>query len=844
MKPDEVYKLAKCTDCTLFKSLRDIVPGDGPTTAKIMLIGEAPGKDEIKMQRPFVGESGILLTKACNQINLVRGECYITNVGKCLPLSGTGAPPASAVKCCYDVLEKEIETVKPRVIGVIGNAAVNRLLGKRKGVTQISGQAYWSDKYNAKIVPIIHPAAILRHPGWRRLLMRGLEAVLEQSRFPEFRPPIKKPVKYLFAITIEQVEKVIKKLHEVTEFSCDIETTGFAFRKDEILCISFSWQEYFAVVIPFFKKDLVPVWTEEQNKYVWNLVKGVMANPVGKIFHNGKFDTKFFLYRKMLVNNFNFDTMLSSYLLDEESSHELKDLLLLNTDMGEYDAELDSLKPKNNKDFNYSMFPHEKLWYYACADADGTFRLKQQQVPLMEEEGVDWLFENLAIPLTKMLTLMELRGVKVDLEYVAELVKIYDKRRGELLNEVHQDPDVRRFDSKLQEEAKEKTRAHYREGKVLQKKYTEEAYLIKMTPQVQFNIRSGPQMQRFLYRELKLPVLKKTDTGQASTDAEVLEQLSSQSTFIRKLLEFRDVDHKLTTYLMPLPGLADENHRIHTNYSDHTTVTGRLSSSEPNLQNLHRDDLEIRNCYIAQDEFVLVDVDFKQVEFRCLAEYSRDAKMLEEIRAGVDIHRQMGSIVFDIPPEQVTSKQRSNIKGVVFGIMYGRGAKSVAEEYGITVDEAQRILNLFFGRYPDAKKWVDQQKITVRREQRVKNRFGRVRRLPGIGSNRDGDVAEAERQAVNSPIQSLASDVNLITLIRCYSKFRGKPIYPVMTTHDDFACETKPEVIPEMITIVKDDVASGYPFLEVNFDVDIKIGKRYGDMYELHTINQFFDFVC
>lgn len=841
-------KNSDCQKCGLCKFRKYVVNGYGPTTtAKIVLVGEAPGSDENNIGIPFVGKAGKLLDKILFKVGINRKEVFITNSIRCIPK----APPPQNVRepepdeliACSEYLEKELLEIKPNVIVPMGNTALRVILGQRGvNITKKRGIEIWSEKYNCKVIPTFHPAAILRNPQHEGITIQDFQRIKLAS---ESKEVAKKNIgQYTTIDTLELLDSLVEKLLNVDAFAYDIETTSLDWKTGKILCIAFTWKEGTGCVVPLtrysgrpeehteikerkVRKKVDGVWIQSEPKKVevkktvivdeyfpyWEdkqaivleKLRTILKSDVKKIAHNGKFDVKFLIKNNLPVNNFYFDTMLAHHLIDENAvnSHGLKECTWVYTDMGGYDQPIeDWFKEKRipEKKRNYAHLPADLLYKYNCMDTDATFRLFLQFEPKLEQEHVDGLFFRLIMPLTKTLTQAEIDGVQIDIDYLAKL-KI---DLSESLQKIEKEIKMKVGDDK-------------------------------------FNLNSTPQLRKLLFDDLKLPSLKQTKKNQDATDEEVLIELAKMHEIPKMILDCRKLEKLLGTYISGIEEAMDEEHRIHTTYLIHGTVTGRLASREPNLQNIPRDDLRIKKLFVARPSWKIAEFDYGQAEFRHWANYSQDQKMIADImmsdasKGVVDIHKLTAASVLGIPVEKVTKPQRQQAKGVVFGLMYGRGAKSLAEEFGISENEANQIIRVFFGKYPQAKKWLEEAIKTVKIHKQIRNVFGRVRRLPGIDSM-EGDLrADAERQSLNSPIQSASSDMNNNAANRIYLKLRESNLHGILCllVHDSLLYEIPENELYETVNIIKNEMERPIEGVSVPMVVEIKVGTRWGELKEI-----------
>lgn len=830
-----------CNKCKLFKTCRNpCIQGVGSISVDIMLIGEAPGEQEDKQKEPFVGAAGKRLDIILKEARLDRKNLRIDNIVKCRPPNNRDPEPEE-IKACFPYLEEEIRKVKPKIIVPLGGIALQVIQGL-EGSTSWAGTKHWSEKYNCWIMPTFHPAYICRRLGLQGVMIDHLKNVVEWLK----NPVEPKPPKYVIIDTIEKAKTLFDKLNSVDAFSFDTETSGLDFWKDKILCCSFSWKERTGVVLPILQQYCKEFWKPEEKEWIIDQLKKVLESNIGKIGQNLSFDIQFLKSNRIKLNNFVFDTMLAHHLLDENvgrEGHGLDTMVLRYfPDMGKYDEELSKYLP--NKNTSYAVIPNEVLWKYSAADADAEFRCYQKFKPELEKQGLMRLFNKITIPFQKVLLETEYYGVKLDIERLEEL-KVEYKERLKKIEEAFRGTDaVKKVEKALYNRSAKKIEERF--DSLKSKRLPKEEYIQKYTKPTSFNLRSSIHLQILLFEVLGFESVKETKKGGISVDKEVLDAFADKSPELVKLKEHRDLSKLLSTYVIGMLERVDENGRIHTDYHIDGTVTGRLSSSNPNLQNIPRDSV-IKECFITEPGYELCEIDFAQAEFKCWGHYSNDKKMIEAINSGVDVHKQMASVCFNKKIEEVTKEERQQAKNSVFGIMYGRGAKSLAEEHGMSEEDAERIRTIFFDRYPRAKDWIVNIKKVAQEYGEVVNAFGRIRRLPAaqipwnknMDKHDEKDKSEAMRQATNSPIQSMAADITAITAIRVDKRLQqlNSKIRLVLTVHDSLIYEVPKEEKDILIKIIKEEVARGYNTIEgpirVPMKIDISVGERWGKLEEI-----------
>jgi len=799
-----------CTKCGLCKNRKNLVNGFGPKDAKIVVVGEGPGLQEDARGLPFVGPSGLLLRRMMQQAGIDYREIYFTNIVRCLPKSEdpkkqVRAPTYEEMDICTPFLEQELNTIKPTIIVPAGNVALRYFLEqKNKNITSHRGLEIWSEKYKCKIMPIYHPAAVIRNPKFESVTIQDLIRI-NNSQTSKNPTPLGLG-DYVVVDTKEKLVELFQHLSTQPEIAFDLETTDLDWLTSDIISIGFSWKERTAWCLPLLKSKIDPAepttrfWDDATHLKVMSELKRVFALPSKKIAHNSKFDQKFLITNGIEVNNLYFDTMLIHHLLDEnaEGLHGLKDLAWVYTDMGGYAKEVDDFFAANKKlSRQFIMLPFSILTKYNAADADCTFRIFKKFEPLVHQQGLNRLYRQVVSPAREVLLHAELDGVQVDQIYVDKLREEYTYRKGLL-----------------------------------------EKDIFKLTGP--FNINSPLELRSVLYDKLKFKSSKQTKKGALSTDREALANIAKaypKHLVPKFLLEYRECTKMLSTFINGLSRHIDKNGRVHSTYKQHGTVTGRLSSSEPNLQNIPREST-IRGIFVANPGYTLVEADYGQAEFRFWAFYSQDPQMIYDLKSGQDIHKMTAASAWGVPLDKVTKTQRQNAKAIVFGLMYGRGTWSVAQQLGIPEEEAEKIVEIFFGRYPIAKRWLKNQVQLAKRQGYVTNYFGRIRRLPGINSNDNMVQSEAERQAKNSPIQSGASDMTCVASIRIKKRLAAEGLKAklVLTVHDSLVYECLDAEVDKTINIIKEETERPIGEINVPMICELKKGQRWGFLEVLEVL--------
>lgn len=791
-----------CTACPYNTGVK--IYGRGDTSAKIMVIYEAPSNADVSKRELMSSGAMKYFLEEFKKVGGDKNQLYFKTIVQCLPPldEDTGkqkSPERVAIECCSDFLTAEIEAVKPTTLLLLGSTPLRVILGK-KNLTRSRGAEYMVGGYSFKLkaIPTYHPSAVLSVPEYAELFKSDLKFALDRCQTSEVQDPLASG-QYIVCSTMEKVKSVMDLLKVVPEFTFDIETHGL--RPDnatDILAIGFAWKEDMGVCIPIYHPES-PFNTQEIEQIIaW--LKEVLENPkTSKIAHNGKFDAKFLSVEFGIdVQNFNFDTMLASYLLNEGTgTNKLKDLAATLVGMPGYSSPLEEFI-ENNHIATYRDVPLRILAPYCAADASATLKVKRVQEKIVDKTLLSFLMK-----VSRALLGMETTGLKLDTKYIAELQADY------LIK-------LQKLDHKLK----------------------------TFAGNPNFNVDSTSDLKELLYDKLKLPVIKKTKTGSPSTDKETLEKLKGQHPCIDWISDYRDYKKTDSTYLIPALRLMAPDGRLYCEFLIHGTATGRLSSKDPNLQNIPTKSL-IKNIFVAEPGNLFIQADYSQAELRVLAMASKDPTMIKAFQNtdGPDFHTVTACNMFKVSPGSVTKEMRRAAKAINFGIVYGMGPESLAEGIKVPVDQAIRFIKTYFDTYPGVKRWMRQTIQFARQTGYVESLFHRKRRLDFEGDN------GAERKAINTPIQSAAADFTLLAILRILElitqKYPRDSVRLCVTVHDSILLEVREDLVNDVAALVKQVMYFPEPEL-YGFDIDmagvplkadIEVGRSWGELVSEDTWN-------
>lgn len=561
----------------------------------------------------------------------------------------------------------------------------------------------------------------------------------------------------------ESIDDLVSLLLSCKEFSFDLETTGLDFTKDKILCIGFGLDEKVAVVIKW--SDIVA----EKLKPVF------ASETILKIGQNLKFDYKFLRQAGIKVNAPIFDTLIAATIINENLPCDL--LTLSYAYISKFAKPIEAKKNLWHIVFNctnWEKIPIELLCEYCAEDNDYTFRLKQIFQQKLKDLNLQLCFQ-IDMDLLVVLAEMEYFGMRVDL---SKLEKVRDSLTNlkisltkELLAEIKDVIPVSNNSSDFW--------------------YNRD-----------INFGSSKQVSTILFSWLKLPVINTSiKTGHASTDMKVLEKLQDKHKFVRLLIKYREIDKLLNTYVDKFPNVLDMNSRVHCQFQQHRTVTGRLSCVNPNLQAIPAETNIIRELFVADPGYILYIADYSQLELKVLAFYTQDASMLDAYNKGIDIHTKTGAALFNTTISNVTKEQRGIGKLINFGIVYGMSVAGIAAATKYSIRKAQEFLDLYFETYPGVKIWRDNVIRELYEKYEVRTIFDRVRHFTREELLQDNKkAARIERQAVNAIIQSSAAYLVKLVMIKIYNYFQAMNINAnlCLQVHDELIIQIPIEKAEEL----------------------------------------------
>ena len=595
-------------------------------------------------------------------------------------------------------------------------------------------------------------------------------------------------VKYHTILTESDLDDLVSKLKQRTDFAVDTETNGLDPVTSDIVGISIAFQPHEAYYIPVSHR-YIGVPEQLPLELVANKLKPLLSDSsIGKIGQNIKYDLQILKRCGIELSNISFDTMLASYILNPSArGHNLSDLAM--EYLGHKMIPIQDLIGKGKNQITMDEVDVERASEYACEDADITLQLKSDLEPDLHKYELESVFREIELPLIPVLAEMEMAGIRVNTKYLKELSGKLSKQLDSLTKKIY-------------ELAGE-----------------------------EFNINSPKQLGEILFEKLGLPPGKRTKTGYSTNEAE-LERLSAAGYELPSLiLEFRSIAKLKSTYVDALPEqINPKTGRVHTFFNQAVTETGRLSSSKPNLQNIPirtEEGREIRRAFIPGEECsLLLAADYSQIELRMLAHLSGDATLIEAFRNNEDIHSRTASLIFGLPLDQIMPNMRRQAKTINFGIIYGMGAFRLARELEISHGDAQRFIDSYFKTYSGVKSYFDGVIEFARENGYVTTISGRRRRIPEINSRNRNTREFAERTAINTPVQGSAADMIKLAMIKIAEFFRSENLKSrlLLQVHDELVFEVHEAELDKIQLNVCSLMEGALP-LDVPVKVDVGVGK-------------------
>ena len=598
--------------------------------------------------------------------------------------------------------------------------------------------------------------------------------------------------KYETLLTQADLTRWIGKLNAAKLIAVDTETDSLDYMSANLVGISFALENGEAAYLPLQLDYLDAPKTLEKSTAL-AAIRSILENPdIHKIGQNIKFDESIFARHGIELQGVEFDTMLLSYTLNSTGRHNMDDLA--KRYLGHETIEFESIAGKGKGQLTFNQIPLEQATEYAAEDADVTMKLQQVLwLKLQEEPTLVELYKTMELPLLHVLSRMERTGVLID----SDALFIQSNEIATRLTALE-----------------------------------EQAYELAGQP---FNLASTKQLQEILFDKLGLPVLQKTPKGAPSTNEEVLEELAYSHELPKILVEHRGLSKLKSTYTDKLPQMVNsQTGRVHTSYHQAVTATGRLSSSDPNLQNIpirNEEGRRIRQAFIAREGYSIVAADYSQIELRIMAHLSGDQGLINAFSQGKDIHRSTAAEIFGVSLDEVTSEQRRNAKAINFGLIYGMSAFGLSRQLGISRPDAQKYMDLYFQRYPGVQQFMTDIREKAKAQGYVETLFGRRLYLPDINSSNAMRRKGAERVAINAPMQGTAADIIKRAMIKLDEIIRHDPdIEMIMQVHDELVFEVRSEKVEFFREQIKQHMEAAAE-LVVPLIVEVGVGQNWDEAH-------------
>jgi len=801
-------------------------------TSDMFFIGSSPNRAELFNKEALSGKARRLFQVVLEDSGINYKDISIGNALQCKP------PRSKKINLthlnnCRSKLVNDIKKVNPKIIVLMGKNAIRSFYQSNNSVTESRGPGKWNEEFNAFVVSTYSPNSIFYSPRSLIDFDRDIKtAVSLLNKKPSDLPELEQEYKLLD--TPMKCLKMFEWFSRQDLISIDIETEGFKWYEDKIIAIGLSAFEGTSYIIPEKMIDYPVVMLNLQT---------LLENPSVKfVWQGGQFDCRFLRYQYDIKSKIDEDTLLKHYCVDERrGTHSLSELSKLYLGAKDYESEFKKYIPSGG---NYGDAPKDKLYEYLAKDTDYVLKINKK---LDEEisENYQWIYDNILIPATNMLIDVELRGIKLDEEKNEQLLYEYGQKVENLSNTIN-DLVVNHFGFNP---------SHY-----------VEVTDAKSEPE-EFNPNSPQQLSHVLYDLIGFDRYEgKRTTNRAALDhffhevqgvtkdidrtredlVEVIHEGGNKGEVVLKIpperlenpvnkllntiIVWRRYSGIYTKFIKAMKDHANFDGRIHCLFKLYGTETGRLSSTDPNLQNIPRDSV-IRGQFTAKEGYKIIEADYSQAELRTLAFLSQDESLIKLYNEGKDLHDETTKEMFG---EDFTYEQRSITKSINFGIPYGRGYESIALQFGLKKSEAKDIIEKWKSQYSGANKWLEEQKSKVLSGETIETAFGRTRNFGYISRRRKHHVM---REVVNFPIQSTASDFLLLSAIHLHEKFKNKEINLVNLVHDAILFEVKENKVKEYGKIIKDTmewVPKHYQNVNIPFEADVEVGDRWGSTSKIN----------
>ena len=861
--------MSKCTNCELNETcFHPCLMGRGNKTAKIMVIQDCPTELDDKKGNQFWGKSCSAMKKAMRTRGIdVDEDVYFTSLVKCY--SNSDLKPIH-ISACVELLEAEISVVDPDIIVPVGKKALKYTINS-VALTKVRGNAQEVEICGRTriVLPTMHPTSVEVKPLYKDYILKDMDTLSELYKNGMTKVS---GVNYLYLETLDDCLKEIQRLKKEAKILCfDLETTGKSpyMEDSKIVCISLTDRTHYGCVIPLYHHE-TPLWGWEIGTVVKALRDLLEEESIPKVAHNGKFDIEWLhWWLNIDVKNFSFDTMLAHYLCisEEQGTQGLKGQAWEFTDMGGYDNDLDEFRKTLPEEirYNYDNIPWNILKTYAVADVDCCLRLMEIYEPLIKENKKwDIIMKDIMMPGSYALRSVEENGMKFDVQLAEHYEKTYGEEIKRITDRLESYPEVL--------EIERQKRALFAERETIklipkkdrtpeeQKKF--EQY--KKYENFKFNWNSPAQLSELLYDKLGLITTVTTDTGALSTGEEAMNEIREQHEIPDLLLELRKVTTLNNMFIQKLPDMRDKDDIVHPSFNISGTVTGRMSSENPNAQQFPR---KAENPLLFQyqnepkalfssrfgKKGCIMNADYSALEMRIAGVISEDEALLQALLSGADLHKSTASLVWGVPVDEVPKDMRTNAKAVNFGIIYGKSGITFAkdlyydpsgknpkktDDWEKAKAEGLKLVDDYLATFSGLAKWLKETQKFAKKFGYVETMFGRRRRLPDLKSKVPTLRANAERQAINAPIQGTGSDFTLLSIIQIQNWLEKSHMKTKMiaTVHDSIVFDVYiPElsVVSETVKTIMEHVHEPYIKTPIPIISDLELGGNYGATFDV-----------
>ncbi|MCA1799910.1 MAG: hypothetical protein LC687_00325 [Actinobacteria bacterium] len=781
--------MGRCANCP-HQNCKVIEPRHHGKGGGLVIVSEAPGVMEVSQGKTIIGSAEEILRKTLTSVGIRDIDSIpIINAVQCaIP---NGADGKEAELACHENLLQQVKQLKPSIVLALGNTALHTLTGNTGlKITQEQGKVYQTEV--GVVIPAVHPAMIVRSPNSYKGFRSTVSYVVKLSNGHQVKHPGES--RYMLA-KAEDLGSIAYKLINLPAghvFGVDIETTGFNPRKNRILYLGLSWDKNKTIIFRGEHISVLQGLFARKDKYF--------------IWHNGKFDAEF-LHNNGVPVRVDGDTMLMHYALNEiKGTHDLEQLAVNELGAETYEHHL---KKYLGKSKTYADIPQSVLLPYLAKDCDYTRQLYHVFKPQLDKsKDLTLLYNRVLLPASRFLQIVERNGIHIDTKNIIDLRTELEKEQIETREAIQE---------------------------VVKKAWDPQMYMrdtgAKTAPE-NFNPGSPQQMKWLLYTRFMLRPAKGMEQN---TREDTLMSITPRYKLVTLILRLRGIEKRLSTYVNGIIDQIESDGKVHASYLIHGTVTGRLSSRNPNMQNIPRDPI-VRNVFRASPGYHFIEADYKGAELRMLAHFSQDPFLIKIFQEGRDLHTEVAIAMYG---DGYTKDQRVRAKALNFGLMYGRGAKDLAREFKITMYEAQKMIDMWFERMPEAEKYLKRVRSAVTHGKVLRSPLGRMRRF---GLVTQQHMYAMQNEAANFAIQATASDMTLLSGIRMQPLLDNLGARIINLVHDSLLVEvpdgaSAQSKVSRIIVATMMDTPKRLLQSNIPFEVELSSGVHWGQLKELEILS-------